>query len=75
VIIHVHPSFQPLKSYTSYGKPILQKEKSKPLMFASIVSKSYVAFHLFPVYMSPDLVKSSTPRDNRNKRLVLDLCR
>ena len=33
----------------------------KPLMFASITSKSYVAFHLFPVYMFPDLLKGISP--------------
>jgi hypothetical protein len=31
--------------------------QGKPVMFASIISKSYVAFHLFPVYMFPDLLK------------------
>ena len=30
--------------------------RGKPLMFASIMSKSYVSLHLFPVYMFPDLL-------------------
>ena len=30
-------------------------------MFAAITSKSYVAFHLFPVYMFPALLKGISP--------------
>jgi hypothetical protein len=37
----------------------------KPVMFASITSKSYVAFHLFPVYVFPDLVKGISPELKR----------
>jgi hypothetical protein len=33
----------------------------KPLMFASITTKSYVAFHLFPVYMFPNLLDGISP--------------
>ena len=41
--------------YMSESKSI--QYQGKPVMFASIISKSYVAFHLFPVYMFPDLLK------------------
>ena len=33
----------------------------KPLMFASIATKSYVTFHLFPVYMFPNLLDGISP--------------
>jgi len=33
----------------------------KPVMFAAIKSKSYVSFHLFPVYMFPALVEGISP--------------
>lgn len=34
----------------------------KPLMFAAVrKGKSYVSFHLFPLYMFPDLVKELSP--------------
>jgi hypothetical protein len=45
--------------YMSESKSI--RYQGKPLMFASIASKSYVAFHLFPVYMFPDLLKGISP--------------
>jgi hypothetical protein len=35
--------------------------QGKRVMFAAITSKSYVAFHLFPVYMFPDLLKGISP--------------
>ena len=41
-------------AYMSDSKSIQYLEK--PVMFASITSKSYVSFHLFPVYMFPDLL-------------------
>ena len=45
--------------YMSESKSI--RYRGKPVMFASIMSKSYVAFHLFPVYMFPDLLKGISP--------------
>jgi hypothetical protein len=45
--------------YMSESKSI--RYQGKPVMFASITSKSYVAFHLFPVYMFPDLLKGISP--------------
>lgn len=45
--------------YMSESKSI--RYLGKPLMFASVTSKSYVSFHLFPVYMFPDLVKGISP--------------
>ncbi|MFZ1131842.1 MAG: hypothetical protein WBV31_17960 [Terriglobales bacterium] len=45
--------------YLSESKTI--RYQGKPVMFASISSKSYVALHLFPVYMFPDLVKGISP--------------
>lgn len=33
----------------------------KPMMFAGITSKSYVAFHLLPVYMFPNLLDGISP--------------
>jgi hypothetical protein len=45
--------------YMSESKSI--RYLGKPLMFAAITSKSYVAFHLFPVYMFPDLLKGISP--------------
>jgi hypothetical protein len=41
--------------YMSESKSI--RYRGKPVMFAAITSKSYVAFHLFPVYMFPDLLQ------------------
>ena len=45
--------------YMSESKSI--RYQGKPMMFAAITSKSYVAFHLFPVYMFPDLLKGISP--------------
>jgi|SRR5271157_770464 len=45
--------------YMSESKSI--RYQGKPVMFASITSKSYVAFHLFPVYMFPNLLKGISP--------------
>jgi len=45
--------------YMSESKSI--RYQGKPLKFAAIASKSYVAFHLFPVYMFPDLLKGISP--------------
>ena len=49
--------------YMSESKSI--RYQGKPLMFASITSKSYVAFHLFPVYVFPDLLKGISPELKR----------
>jgi hypothetical protein len=49
--------------YMSESKSI--RYRGKPVMFASITSKSYVAFHLFPVYMFPDLLKGISPELKR----------
>jgi hypothetical protein len=39
----------------------LQKNK-KPLFFGAVqVKKSYVAYHLFPVYLKPELLASISP--------------
>ncbi|MFI5113929.1 MAG: hypothetical protein ACHP7J_02210 [Terriglobales bacterium] len=46
-------------NYLSESKSI--SYQGKPVMFAAITSKSYVAFHLFPVYMFPDLVHDISP--------------
>jgi hypothetical protein len=35
--------------------------QGKPVMFANIMQKSYVSFHLFPVYVFPDLLKGMSP--------------
>jgi hypothetical protein len=45
--------------YMSESKSI--RYQRKPVMFAAIASKSYVAFHLFPVYMFPDLLHGISP--------------
>ena len=45
--------------YMSESKSL--RYRGKPVMFASITSKSYVAFHLFPVYMFPALLKEISP--------------
>jgi len=45
--------------YMSESKSI--RYLGKPVMFAAITSKSYVSFHLFPVYVFPDLVKKISP--------------
>lgn len=34
--------------------------KGKPMMFAAIMSKSYVAFHFFPVYLFPELLNGTS---------------
>jgi hypothetical protein len=41
--------------YLSESKSL--RYRGKPVMFVSIMSKSYVAFHLLPVYMFPELLK------------------
>ncbi|MGB9236103.1 MAG: hypothetical protein WCC04_16970 [Terriglobales bacterium] len=33
----------------------------KPLMFAGLTTKSYVSFHLFPVYIFPELANGISP--------------
>jgi hypothetical protein len=45
--------------YMSESKSI--RYQGKPVMFASIMSKSYVSLHLFPVYMFLDLLKGMSP--------------
>src|SRR5208282_5851069 len=45
--------------YMSESKSL--RYRGKPVMFASITSKSYVAFHLLPVYMFPGLLKGMSP--------------
>lgn len=39
--------------------------KGKPLMFAGVMSRSYVAFYLFPVYMYPELLAAISPELRR----------
>lgn len=56
--------------YMSESKSI--RYQGKPVMFASITSKSYVAFHLFPVYMFPDLLKGISPE--LKKRMQGKMC-
>lgn len=46
-------------NYLSESKSL--RYQGKAVMFAAITSKSYVAFHLFPVYMFPDLLKGISP--------------
>jgi hypothetical protein len=46
-------------NYMSESKSI--RYQGKPVMFAGITSKSYVAFHLFPVYMFPNLLDGVSP--------------
>jgi hypothetical protein len=46
-------------NYMGHSKSLLYQ--GKPVMFASITTKSYVSFHLFPVYMFPDLVEGISP--------------
>ncbi len=41
--------------YLSESKSL--RYRGKPVMFVSITSKSYVAFHLLPVYMFTELLK------------------
>ncbi|MFZ3266205.1 MAG: hypothetical protein WA172_19520 [Terriglobales bacterium] len=50
-------------NYMSESKSL--RYLGKPLMFAGITSKSYVAFHLFPVYMFPNLVDGISPELKR----------
>src|ERR1017187_3219069 len=45
--------------YMSESKSL--RYQGKPMMFAGITSKSYVAFHLLPVYMFPDLLDGISP--------------
>jgi hypothetical protein len=45
--------------YMSESKSI--RYQGKPVMFAAITTKSYVAFHLFPVYMFPNLLQGISP--------------
>jgi hypothetical protein len=40
--------------YLSQSKSV--RYRGKPVMFVAITTKSYVAFHLFPVYMFPKLL-------------------
>lgn len=35
--------------------------KGQPLYFGSVMTKSYVSFHFFPVYMCPELLNSISP--------------
>ena len=46
-------------NYLSESKSL--RYRGKPVMFVSMMSKSYVAFHLLPVYMFPDLLKGISP--------------
>jgi hypothetical protein len=46
-------------NYMSESKSI--RYQGKPVMFAGITSKSYVAFHLFPVYVFPNLLDGVSP--------------
>ena len=45
--------------YMSESKSL--RYRGKPVMFVAIMSKSYVAFHLLPVYMFPGLLKGISP--------------
>ncbi|MGA9416421.1 MAG: hypothetical protein WBV60_17180 [Terriglobales bacterium] len=45
--------------YMSESKSL--RYQGKPVMFSGITSKSYVAFHLFPVYIFPDLLHGISP--------------
>jgi hypothetical protein len=49
--------------YMSESKSLTYE--GRPVMFASITSKSYVAFHLFPVYVFPDLLQGMSPELKR----------
>src|ERR1700727_553287 len=46
-------------NYMSESKSL--RYLGKPVMFASITSKSYVSVHLFPVYIFPDLLNGISP--------------
>jgi hypothetical protein len=46
-------------NYMSESKSV--RYQGKPVMFVSITIKSYVALHIFPVYMYPDLLKGISP--------------
>jgi hypothetical protein len=46
-------------NYVSESKSL--RYRGKPLMFVAITTKSYVAFHLLPVYMFPELVRDISP--------------
>lgn len=46
-------------NYMSESKSL--RYLGKPVMFASIRSKSYVSLHLFPVYIFPDLLNGISP--------------
>jgi hypothetical protein len=35
--------------------------KGKPMFFAAVMKKSYVSYHLMPIYWKPQLVKSISP--------------
>jgi hypothetical protein len=35
--------------------------KDHPMMFGAVMKKSYVSFHLVPLYLMPDLTKSISP--------------
>lgn len=40
-----------------------QMKNGKPLFFGAVwIKKAYVSYHLFPVYMYPDLLKGLSPR-------------
>ena len=45
--------------YMSESKSL--RYQGKPVMFAGITTKSYVSFHLFPVYMFPNLLDGISP--------------
>ena len=45
--------------YMSMSKSL--RYLGKPVMFASITSKSYVSFDFFPVYMFPEMLKPISP--------------
>ena len=45
--------------YMSESKSL--RYQGKPVMFASITTKSYVSLHLFPIYMFPDLLDGISP--------------
>ncbi|MGH9644454.1 MAG: hypothetical protein ACRD3Q_18785, partial [Terriglobales bacterium] len=46
-------------NYMSESKTL--RYMGKPVMFAAVMTKSYVSFHFFPVYMFPKLLDGISP--------------
>jgi hypothetical protein len=47
------------KTYTLVTKSA--SYKGKPMFFASVVRKSYVSYHLLPLYWKPELLEGMSP--------------